>query len=143
MKFNIEVIRYIFIVVSVIGLVYQTMILYQGYMSGKTVTSINVERLYFQRLPGITLCYENGLSKNILNILNKNQTTVNLSEKITKLYRKYGPDIFINNFTLTHHLIQVKLLPMTANESINQELYFDGEYDNYIGKPFRKYRGCP
>ena len=54
--------RIIFTIVCVVGLLYQTSILYKQYSLGKTVVNMRVTQPNNDQLPGITICFHNLLS---------------------------------------------------------------------------------
>ena len=49
--------RYLLNLLCFFGFVYQSYHLYSGYMNGKTVVNIKVEKIVNQTLPGFTICY--------------------------------------------------------------------------------------
>src|SRR5689334_11747417 len=50
------IVKIILLLLASCGLIYQVQIIYRQFMSGKTIVSIEIGRLYNQTLPAITLC---------------------------------------------------------------------------------------
>ena len=112
-------------IVCLTGFLYQTFLLLDDYMSGKTVVTLNIERLRNESLPAITLCFENFASfeklaqndhelnelyidyKNVLNKFNDrsdNQTEFDAETKkeLERIYHQADSRIrLLKNITLS------------------------------------------
>ena len=87
----------IYFLISVFGLIYQGRIIYIQFMSGKTIVSIEIGRLYNETLPAITVCLPELFSmersaQNIPDFTEINRLYQNLlknkSEKAKEFYRE-------------------------------------------------------
>ena len=57
-----RIIKTIFMIISLCGLIYQVQIVYHRYMSGKTVISLEIGRLSEESPPAVTICYSDLFS---------------------------------------------------------------------------------
>ena len=62
MKYSKTILKTFLVIICSFGLLYQTSQLMRQYLSGKTVVNLEVKRLHNEKIPGITICYPQGLS---------------------------------------------------------------------------------
>ena len=119
-------------IVCLTGFLYQTFLLLEDYMSGKTVVTLNIERLRNESLPAFTLCIENFASFekitqnsqefrelyfNYTEILNKlnarthNQSGLDDEEKIEleRIYKQAISKLDYSKFSTYYNLVNYSI----------------------------------
>jgi hypothetical protein len=116
-----NIVKLSFQLVCICGLIYQTSLLLRQYMSGNTVVNLNVNRIYKDITPAITLCFPMGISMKKLSQIN-NRSMALYQEYIDhfgKAYKKVENDSRANEIfkELTSMIIQYKgdLRKFTSN----------------------------
>jgi hypothetical protein len=85
------------------GLIYQTMLLLSQYLSGNTIVSLDIYRVYTDVAPAITLCFPSGISLNKLSTIDNNSMQL-YKEYLDRISRR-DPDL---------ESIYLKLISMTS-----------------------------
>ena len=85
--------KFVFNIICIGALIYQTNELYNEYSLGKTVISLEVKRLEGEPIPAVTICTQNWLSIEKLSKYSHNneewiQSNITLYKKLYNLYRK-------------------------------------------------------
>src|SRR5689334_13686772 len=82
-----SILKYIIVIISLTGLLYQSSLLLHDYLSGKTVVAVRVEMIQFDYLPAITICTDKLLSMKKAKQIDHNlwQEYNDLADKYQKL----------------------------------------------------------